>query len=548
MARKQNKLKVIFLGGVGEIGKNMTLFEYGNHILVVDAGMTFPSEQMPGIDYVIPDYNYLIQNKEKVCAIVVTHGHEDHIGALPFVLKDIKAPVYGSKLALAMINHKLEENRIDNAKLVSVEDSEAIDAGCFRVEFVRVNHSITGAYALCITTPKGVVFFTGDFKIDHTPIDNKSINLGKIAEIGAKGVQLLMMDSTNVERSGFSMSERNVYKNLDHLFAQSVGKRVIVATFASNIHRVQQIINCALKYDRKIAFSGRSMINIAEIAHSLGELKFPKENIIDIDKINKVPYDRLCIISTGTQGEPMSALTRMSQNDFRKVTINEKDIVILSASAIPGNERLIYNVINNLYKMGADVIYQSLDEVHVSGHACIEELKIMFSLLHPKLFIPIHGEYRHLRQHIKLAQEMGIDEANCLLPELGYVVEVDRGKINRTESISAGSIFVDGSSVTDDCQMLLRDRRHLAADGFIIAIVTKLSMDINPPIIIARGINISEKLSEDLRERITKEMSKNGIDEYDIQGLKQMLRKTIGKSILKELKKKPMVIPIIIES
>lgn len=548
MARKQNKLKVIFLGGVGEIGKNMTLFEYGNNIIVVDAGMTFPNEQMPGIDYVIPDYNYLIQNKEKVSAIIVTHGHEDHIGALPFVLKDINAPVYGSRLALAMVNHKLEENKIKDKKLVTVNDSDIIDAGCFNIEFIRVNHSIAGAFALNINTPKGYIFYTGDFKIDHTPIDNKPINLTRIAELGKRGVQLLMMDSTNVERGGFSMSERNVYKNLDHIFAQNTGKRIIVATFASNIHRVQQVINCALKYDRKIAFSGRSMINIAEIAYNIGELRYPRDKVVDIDKINKVPYDKLCIISTGTQGEPMSALTRMSQNDFRKVVINEHDTVILSASAIPGNEKLVYNVINNLYRMGADVIYQSLDEVHVSGHACVEELKMLFTLIKPKFFIPIHGEYRHLKQHIKLAKEMGIDEANTIIPETGFVIEVEKGGMKRGDNIASGSILVDGSSVTDDSEMLLRDRRHLAGDGFIIAIITKLSLDINPPIIIARGINISEKLSENIRENIIAEMSKNGNDEYDIQGLKQILRKMIAKSIVKELKKKPMVIPIIIES
>ncbi|MFW5780439.1 MAG: ribonuclease J, partial [Bacillota bacterium] len=402
MAKKQNKLKVIFLGGVGEIGKNMTLLEYGDHILVIDAGMSFPTEQMPGIDYVIPDYNYLTQNKEKVCGIIVTHGHEDHIGALPFLLKEINVPIYGSNLALALLQHKLDEAKIKNIKTNIVSDSDTINSGCFNVEFIQVNHSIAGAYALSIKTPKGTILFSGDFKIDHTPIDKKPINLTRMAEIGKKGVLLLMMDSTNVERDGFSMSEINVYRNLDDIFSDNIGKRIIVATFASNIHRVQQIINCALKHNRKVAFSGRSMIKIAEIAHSLGELKYPSDKIVDISKIDKIPYDKLCIVSTGTQGEPMSALTRMSQNEFKKVVISEKDTVILSASAIPGNEKLVYNVINNLYKMGADVIYQSLSDVHVSGHACKEELKIMFSLIKPKFFMPIHGEYRHLKQHVQL--------------------------------------------------------------------------------------------------------------------------------------------------
>lgn len=547
MEKKQNKLKVIFLGGVGEIGKNMTLLEYGEHILVIDAGMSFPNEQMPGIDYVIPDYNYLIQNKEKVCGIVVTHGHEDHIGALPFLLKEIKAPLYGSNLALALVKHKLDEAKIKNIKMNTVSDEDVINTGCFSVEFIQVNHSIAGSYALSIKTPRGIIFFSGDFKIDHTPIDHKPINLTRIAEIGKKGVTLLMMDSTNVERNGFSMSEQNVYRNLDEIFTDSIGKRIIVATFASNIHRVQQIINCAIKYDRKIAFSGRSMIKIAEIAHALGELKYPNEKIVDIGKIDKIPYDRLCIISTGTQGEPMSALTRMSQNEFKKVVISEKDIVVLSASAIPGNEKLVYNVINNLYKMGAEVIYQTLSDVHVSGHACKEELKIMFSLVKPKFFMPIHGEYRHLKQHVKLAQEMGIRKENMIIPEPGFVVEVGPRGIKRTESVTAGSIMVDGSVVTEDSEMILRDRRHLAGDGFVIAIVTRHSDEISPPIIIARGINLSDKFVEELRDDIEAELTRDKLDEYDIHSFKQAVRKMIAKPIMKELKKKPMVIPIIIE-
>lgn len=548
MAKKTNKLKVIFLGGVGEIGKNMTLLEYGNHIMVIDAGMSFPSDQMPGIDFVIPDYNYLTQNKEKVAGIAITHGHEDHIGALPYLLKEFDVPVYGSNLALGLVSSKLEEAKVKNRKLNTIVDGDTVNIGCFNVEFVRVNHSTPGSYALSITTPKGVIFFTGDLKIDHTPIDDKPINLTRIAEIGKSGVLLLLMDSTNVERSGFSMSERNVYNNIDTIFSQNIGKRIIAATFASNIHRVQQIINCAIKYNRKVAFSGRSMIKIAEIANELGELKYNKEMIVDIDKISKVPYDRLCIISTGTQGEPLSALTRMSQNDFKKVTINENDTIILSASPIPGNEKHIYNVINNLYKRGAEVIYQSLSEIHVSGHACKEELKIMFSLIKPKFFMPIHGEYRHLKQHVKLAQEMGINEANTIIPELGFVVEVEKKGIVRGESISAGSIFVDGSLVTDDSEMVLRDRRHLAGDGFVIVLVTKSATEISSPIIISRGLNIPEKLTDDLRETIEKELAKEKAEDYDIQGFKQAIRKMIAKPIMRDMKKKPMIIPIIIES
>lgn len=543
------RIKIGFLGGIGEIGKNMTFIEYGDDIIVVDAGLSFPNpEETPGIDYVIPDYTYLKNNASKVRALFITHGHEDHIGAIPFFLKDVDVPVYGSPLALGLLNEKLSEAKIRSAKLRAVKDRENVNAGKFTVEFVRVTHSIAGSYALSITTPKGVIFMTGDFKIDHTPIDGNRTDLARISEIGAKGVLLLMMDSTNVERSGYSMSERNVYKALEFQFDQNRDKRIIVATFASNIHRVQQIIDCAVRHNRKIAFSGRSMIKIAEIAKQLGELSYDADKVVDIEKINKIPYDRVCIISTGTQGEPMSALTRMSNDDFKKVIISDLDTVILSSSPIPGNERLIYNVINKLCQKGATVVYQALSEIHVSGHACKEELKLMFSLLRPKYFMPIHGEYRHLKMHKDLAMTMGIPEANIVIPELGNVIEVDKSGLRKGNNVPAGSTMLDGSIMAENSEMLLRDRKLLGVDGFLIAIVTIEFDDDNQPIapiIITRGINVNEAFSEELKEDINAELVRGTFNEMDLNGSKQFLRKMLAKKLQAKLKKRPMIIPII---
>lgn len=543
------RIKIGFLGGIGEIGKNMTFIEYGDDIIVVDAGLSFPNpEETPGIDYVIPDYTYLKNNASKVRALFITHGHEDHIGAIPFFLKDVDVPVYGSPLALGLLNEKLSEAKIRSAKLRAVKDRENVNAGKFTVEFVRVTHSIAGSYALSITTPKGVIFMTGDFKIDHTPIDGNRTDLARISEIGSKGVLLLMMDSTNVERSGYSMSERNVYKALEFQFDQNRDKRIIVATFASNIHRVQQIIDCAVRHNRKIAFSGRSMIKIAEIAKQLGELSYDDDKVVDIEKINKIPYDRVCIISTGTQGEPMSALTRMSNDDFKKVIISDLDTVILSSSPIPGNERLIYNVINKLCQKGATVVYQALSEIHVSGHACKEELKLMFSLLRPKYFMPIHGEYRHLKMHKDLAMTMGIPEANIVIPELGNVIEVDKSGLRKGNNVPAGSTMLDGSIMAENSEMLLRDRKLLGVDGFLIAIVSIEFDDDNQPIapiIITRGINVNEAFSEELKEDINAELVRGTFNEMDLNGSKQFLRKMLAKKLQAKLKKRPMIIPII---
>lgn len=543
------KVRIGFLGGVGEIGKNMTFIEYGDDCIVVDAGLSFPiPEETPGIDFVIPDYTYLKQNPIRLRGVFVTHGHEDHIGAIPYFLKDLNVPVYGSPLSLGLLESKLQEEKIKDAKLIPVSDRQVVEAGKISVEFVRVTHSIAGAYALSITTPKGVIFMTGDFKIDHTPIDGRRTDLARISEIGEKGVLLLMMDSTNVERPGFSMSEKNVSKALEQQFEQNKDKRIIVATFASNVHRVQQIMDCAVKHGRRVAFSGRSMIKIAEIGRNLGELRYNDDDVVDVEKINKIPYDRVCIISTGTQGEPMSALTRMSNDDFKKVTISEIDTVIMSSSPIPGNERMIYNVINKLCQKGANVVYSALSEIHASGHACREELKLMFSLLHPTYFMPVHGEYRHQKMHRDLAVEMGIPQANILIPAIGNVIEVDKSGLKRGNNVPAGSAMLDGSVVAENSELLLRDRKLLGVDGFIIAIVSTEPDDNGEPIapiIITRGINVNEAFAEELKEDITLEIVNGTFAETDLAGAKNYLRKILAKKLQAKLKKRPMVIPII---
>ncbi len=539
------KLKISFLGGVGEIGKNMTVIEFGEDMIIVDAGLTFPdTEETPGVESVIPDYGYVKQNAGRVRGIFITHGHEDHIGALPFLLKDLKAPVYGSNLALGLLDSKLAEHKIKNASLNTVSDRQVVKAGVFSVEFVRVTHSIAGSYALAITTPRGVIFVTGDFKIDHTPIDGKCTDLTRIAEIGSKGVLLLMMDSTNVERNGCSMSERNVFRSLDAQFATNEDKRIIVATFASNIHRVQQIINCAIEHKRRVAFSGRSMIKIAEIARTLGELKYPDDAVVDIDKISKVPYDRLCIICTGTQGETGSALTRMSNDDFKKVKINELDCVLFSSSAIPGNEKMIYNVINKLSRRGASIVYSALSEIHVSGHACKEELKLMFSLVKPKYFIPMHGEYRHLVLHKELALEMGLGDKNVFIPDLGNCVEIDKSGIKRTQDVPSGRYFVDKNNLLGDSEELMIERKIMASDGCVAidVCIANRAGDEETPIIRAKGIDLGEKLAEELANDIMSMVVGEDLEAVGTGEATVRIRKLVAKKLQKRLARRPMVI------
>ncbi len=542
------RIKISFLGGVGEIGKNITCIEHGEDIIVVDAGLTFPdNEETPGIEYIIPDYTYLLNNRSKIKGIFITHGHEDHIGALPFLLKDIKAPVYGSPLALGILESKLKEFKVEDYTLYPVEDRDVIPAGKMSVEFIRVTHSIAGSYALAIWTPKGTIFMTGDFKIDHTPIDGRATDLTRIAQIGEEGVLLLMADSTNVEKPGYSMSESNVFKALDNLFVQNKDKRIIVATFASNVHRVQQIINCAVSHDRKVAFAGRSLQKIAEIALDLGELHYPEDAVIDIDKIGKYDLDKQCVICTGTQGEPMSALTRMSENEFPKLEVGDYDTVLMSSSAIPGNEKTIFAVINNLNKRGAEVVYHALAEIHSSGHACREELKLIFSLLKPSYFIPVHGEYRHLKMHKELAMEMGMGANRIFIAQNGNSVEVDSTGIRVGCNVPCGQTLFDGKYLVEDVNGLIGDRKALASSGCVIATVFVNPETYRDPVIVTRGINLPDEVRAEITDELITEIQSGKLMEAGLDGAKQYVRKFLAKKIQKRLDKRPVIVPIVFE-
>lgn len=549
--KKGDNVKVMFLGGVGEIGKNMMVIEYQNDIIVIDSGLSFPTEEMPGIDLVVPDITYLIENKNKIRGIFLTHGHEDHIGGLPYVLNDIHATLYGSRLTLGLVESKLREFKNIKAKAVSVTAGMTVKAGCFKVEFINVTHSIAGSFALAITTPVGVIFHTGDFKIDLTPINGEAIDLRRIAEYGRKGVLLLTCESTNVERKGYSMSERTVGKTLDELFASVGDDRILVATFASNIHRMQQVMDLAVKYGRKIAFSGRSMINVSETALKLGELHYDRNNIIDIDKIDKFADKEIVILTTGSQGEPMSALTRMATDDFGKVRLGENDTVILSASPIPGNEKAINNVINNLCKKGVNVIYHELADVHVSGHAYQEEIKIIHSLIKPKYFMPVHGEYKHLMCHQRLALEMGMEERNIIMPDIGMVVEVNENMFARTGSVPAGQRLVDGTGVGDMSSVVLRDRALLSEEGLCVAVLGLSSLSgelVTGPEIISRGFIYQEEAGElitEAREVVQQTLRHIDLKDMDITNIKQVVRKTLANYFFKKTKRKPMILPII---
>ena len=545
--KAKSKLKVIFLGGVGEIGKNMTALEYGDDIILIDCGMTFPDPEInPGVDYIVPDYSYLLENKEKVKAIFLTHGHEDHIGALPTFLKDIPVPIYGSKISIAFVDNKMRRNNLGETDGRVVEDGDVIEVGAFKVEFVAVTHSIAGAFALAIETPHGIIFYTGDFKIDHTPVDGRHTDLRRIAELGKKGVLLMMQDSTNVERAGYTMSESQVGKSLDNIFNDNRNSRIVIATFASNIHRVQQIINVAIKYGRRVAFSGRSMESMVEIAKKIHAMSYPEDAIVELDKISEVPYDKLCIISTGTQGEHDSALTRMAFNDHRRVVINEMDTVILSASPIPGNERSIYKVINNLAKQGAKVIYESLYEVHASGHACREELKLMLQLVQPKYFIPVHGEFRHLQKHVELAVEMGIPKYNTLIPELGFCIDVSKKGLLQETPVKWGSTMVVDGLETEYEQVL--DRRKIAAEGLVIVLVKLDSAHQDEPIeIITKGTKLEDKLLDELKESLEYKVS--GGDFYGMyrEDAERIMRKTLTRIFYTRIKRCPLIVPIVVE-
>lgn len=541
------KVKIIFLGGVGEIGKNLTALECEENIILIDCGMSFPDPEInPGVDYIVPDYSYLLENKEKVKAVFLTHGHEDHIGALPVFLKDIPVPVYGSDISLAFLDNKLRKNGFKEASSKVVEDGEIVEIGPFKVEFVAVTHSIAGAYALSIETPQGIIFYTGDFKIDHTPVDGRHTDLRRIAEIGKKGVMLMLQDSTNVERPGYTMSESQVGKSLDNIFNDNRDSRIVIATFASNIHRVQQIINVAIKYGRRVAFSGRSMENMVEIAKKLHAMDYPEDAIVSIDKMDGIPYDKLCIISTGTQGEHDSALTKMAFNDHRRVVIGETDTVILSASPIPGNERSIYKVINNLSKQGAKVIYESLYEIHASGHACREELKLMLQLISPKYFIPVHGEYRHLKRHQELAIEMGIPKYNTLIPELGFCVDVSKKGLLQDTPVKWGATMVVDGLETDVEQML--ERRKIAWEGLVIVVAKVNDTENSEAVeIIPKGIELEEKFIDELRDVVQYKVAGGDFYAYTREEAEKQIKKSLTRLFYGKLKRCPLIVPIVIE-
>lgn len=549
---KKKPVKILFLGGVGEIGKNMTALEYGNDIIIIDAGLTFPNnEDMPGVDSVVPDITYLVQNKEKIRGVLLTHGHEDHIGGVPYLLKEInpETPIYGTKLTLMLTDNKLQEHRIQNTVQRVVEPGDRIQLGVFEVEFINVNHSISGACALAIRTPNGLVYHSGDFKIDLTPVAGETIDFRRIAELGKEGVLLYMGESTNIERHGYTMSETVVGTTLDHLFSENMNRRIIIATFASNVHRLQQIIDLAVKYRRKVALSGRSMFKVVDAAVKIGELKMPEGILMDVEKCKNLFDGELVILSTGSQGEPMSALTRMAMGDFNKVTVGSNDTIIISANPIPGNEKMVYRVINNLYKKGARVVYESLENIHVSGHACQEEHKILHSLLKPKFFIPVHGEYRHLKRHAQLAEGLGMPAQNILITEIGNCVELTENSLQLGENIPAGTRLIDGEGVEDyGTSEVMKARLKMSADGvFTAALAVTGNFIINDPVIEAHGCVLGGADLEDLKSVVQR-----AVDNYDYEtGTKEELsvfvKKMLKNYFYKKTKQAPLIIVSVVE-
>ena len=546
-----SKLRIIPLGGVGEIGKNLTVIEYGKDMVVVDCGLIFPDDDMPGIDLVIPDMTYLEKNAEKLRGFLITHGHEDHIGALPFALQKLEAPVYGTRLTIALIQHKLEEAKVKNAHLNCVSPGDTIRLGCFNVEF-KTSHSIAGACALAINTPIGTIIHTGDFKVDYTPIDGEPIDIRRFAYYGTKGVLALMSDSTNVEQGGHTPSEREIGKTFESCFERAKG-RVIVATFASNIYRIQQIADLAIANGRVICFQGRSVENISAIARELGYLNLPEESVVSVDKLKKYRDDQVCVITTGSQGEPMSGLFRMA-NASHRLNVGKGDMVIISASSIPGNERSVARIINQLYQNGASVVYNRMADVHVSGHACREELKLMFRLTNPRFFIPVHGETRHLHQHAELAQEMGIPEDHVFITEAGSVVELSRNRGKLAGEVPAGCVMVDGNGVGDIGNVVLRDRKLLSEDGLFTVVITlnrQTGALLANPEILSRGfvyMRSSEELINEARELVRKDalrFEKSHRSEWS--AIKNNLRNELKNYLYAQTKRRPMILPIIIE-
>ena len=554
-AERGGKLRVISLGGLQEIGKNMTLFEYGEDIIVIDAGLGFPDDEMLGVDLVIPDISYLVKNAHKIRGILITHGHEDHIGAIPYLLQQINVPIYGTRLSLGIIEGKLDENPPPfEPELYTVEAGDIINLGVFKAEFIHVNHSIADACAICLKTPVGTVFHTGDFKLDVSPIDGNVMDLSRIGEIGKKGIELLLCESTNAERPGFTASERTVGSSLERIFAQYEDRRLIITTFSSNVHRVQQIINTSYKHGRKVAVLGRSMINVIGAAAELGYMDLPDGVLIDIRDINRYRPENITLITTGSQGEPMSALYRIAFSEHDKVKISSKDVVVLSSSAIPGNERLVGKIINALVKNGVKVVNDSTEDVHVSGHACREEIKLMMALLKPKYLMPIHGEYRHLYANKDIGEFMGIPSENIFISEIGKVLEIDSKGARFNGSEPAGKVLVDGSGVGDIGSVVLRDRKHLSEDGLVVVVVT-VDMDgrmiVSGPDIVSRGfvyVKESEELMREARsiaeEALIRVLTKGVTDRTH---LKTVIKDDLGKFIYKETKRKPMILPVIMD-
>jgi len=552
--QKIKKVKITPLGGLLEIGKNLTVFEYGNDLIILDCGLAFPDDDMLGVDMVIPDITYLEKNADRIRGIVITHGHEDHIGAIPYVLKEINAPIFGTKLTLGILKNKLAEHfLLETTSLNEVNPGETFRLGAFNIEFIRSNHSIADAVAVALHTPAGVILHTGDFKIDTTPIDGEMIDLGRIGELGKQGVLVLMSDSTNAERKGYTMSERTVGATFDNVF-ENCTKRIFVATFASNIHRVQQIINAAVKFGRKVAVSGRSMENVLAAAIELGYMNIPENTLISIDEVNKYPKEQLVIVTTGSQGETMSALSRMAFSGHKKVNIEADDLVIISASPIPGNEKAISNVINELLKHGAEVIYESLADVHVSGHACQEELKIILALAKPKYFVPVHGEYKHLSRHRELALMVGMESRNIFLMENGQCLEVSKNGAKITGTVPSGKVLIDGLGVGDVGNIVLRDRKHLAQDGLIVVVLSlehESGLVVAGPDIISRGfvyVRESEDLMEEMR-RTAEAVVDSCVERHiaDWTTLKTSLKNELGSFIFTKTKRKPMILPVIMD-
>lgn len=546
-------LKIIPLGGLGEIGENMTLVEYGNDIVIIDCGMTFPDSEMPGVDMVIPDFTYVEKNADRVRGVLVTHGHEDHIGGIPYLLKKINVPVYATRLTIGLIENKLKEHNLGKSMLHVVTPSDKVQLGVFTAEFIKVNHSIPDAVAIALHTPAGTVVHMGDFKVDYTPIEGGIIDLPRFARLGDEGVLALMSDSTNSERRGFTPSERTVGESFEKLFNKAGDKRIIIATFSSNIHRVQQIINCAAKHNRKVAVFGRSMINVIGLATELGYLKAPAGVMIDIADMHNYSDGEIVLITTGSQGEPMSALTRMATNDHRQVSITSNDFIIISARPIPGNEKFVGRVVNQLLKLGAEVVYEEMYEVHVSGHACQEEQKLIISLVRPKYFIPVHGEYKHLTRHAETAREIGTPEKNILIADVGNVIELSKNGMKVTGSVPAGKVMVDGLGVGNVGAAVLKDRKRLAEDGVISVSATIDKIDrklLSGPEIVSKGF-VYEKTNEELFAEVKKKahqvLQQELSTRHDYTAIKNKVRDEISDFVFSKTKRRPTIIVTVLD-